>query len=149
MKPRYAAVLVVLASLAIPSQALHAQKKSRDKITRQEIMALPQKDMDVFQVVRNLRPHFLEAPRGVRSMGNSVTFPTVVYVDGKKESGLDALRLMNPMDVDEIRYLDPPQAMNEFGQMANGGAVVIKRYKAPKVQIAPTPSDTVKPPSAR
>ena len=127
--------LVTVAGLAIavafPAR-VDAQKRQRDRITREEILASPHKDADLYQVIRNIRPHFLEGPRGVRSGGNSVIHPIVVYVDGKKDTGIDALKLMAAREIEDVRYFEPSKSMSEFGPTANGGAVVVKRYKAPR-----------------
>lgn len=125
-------VLMALASLALVPAQVEAQKRQRDRITREEILASPYKDQDLYQVIRNIRPHFLQAPRGVRSGGNSVINPIVVYVDGKKDTGIDALKLMAAREIEDVRYFEPSQSMSEFGPFANGGAVIVKRYKAPR-----------------
>lgn len=113
-----------------PGESL-AQKKQRDKITREEINASAHRDLDLYQVVRGLRPQFLEPPKRVRSMrGNSFEAGLTVFVDGRRETGLDALRLMAPLSVEEVRYMDPTQSANEFGPRVNGGALLIKMRKA-------------------
>lgn len=129
--PRMVALMALGVAALLPTQ-VQAQKRQRDRITREEILASPYKEQDLFQVIRNIRPHFLEAPRGVRSGGNSVIHPIVVYVDGKKDSGIDALKLMAAREIDDVRYFEPSQSMSEFGPTANGGAVIIKRYRAPR-----------------
>lgn len=127
-----------------PANAL-AQKRNRDLITRDEIMNSAQREQDLWQAVRSLRPHFLAPPRGVRTMGNAPPGETIVVVDGKRDSGLDALKMIMAADVDEVRYLDPSRSQSEFGTFATGGAVVVKIRKADKLTL-PT-RDTVKPPS--
>lgn len=125
--------LMGFATLAMPVD-LEAQKRQRDRITKQEIEASPHREMDLHQVIRSIRPHFLEPPKGVRSMGGSMAnyTPIALYVDGRKETGLDALRTMNAMMVEEVRYYEPSQAENEFGPSAANGAVVVKMRKSPK-----------------
>src|SRR5689334_18353837 len=95
MKTR-SAVLTCLAvlgiSVAMPAQAQEL-KRDKDKITRAEIEATPQRDQDIYQVIRSLRPHFLRAARGIRSF-NAAALPPAVYVDGRKESDLDALKMI-------------------------------------------------------
>ncbi len=49
-----------------------------------------------------------------------------------KNPGLDALKVMAARDIEDVRYFEPSKSISEFGPTANGGAVVIKRYKAPK-----------------
>ena len=130
--------------MSLLSVPLLAQKRSRDLITREEIEGSPQKDQDIFQVIRSLRPHFLAPPRGVRTMGNS-TLKTVLYVDGVKETDVNALKSILASTVEEVRYLDPTRSESEYGSDASGGAVVVKRLKGP---ATPTPvvRDTTKPP---
>lgn len=135
--------LAVLAFAALPGNA-DAQKRQRDRITREEIMSSAYKDQDLYQVIRTIRPQFLEPPKGVRTLGNSFIYPVVVYVDGKKDTGLDALRLMTASEVDEVRYLEPSRSESEFGPSANGGAIIVKRYKGQRVVPAMV-ADTTKP----
>ena len=127
---RALAAIAFAAAVLLPADA-EAQKRQRDRITRAEILESPHRELDLYQLVRNLRPHFLEGPRGVRSSGYGVINPIVVYVDGKKDSGIDALKLMRALEVEDVRYFEPSQSMSEFGPTANGGALIIKRYKAP------------------
>ena len=111
--------------IAAPTDAF-AQKKSRDVITQEEIEKSGQKDQDLLAAIRSLRPHFLEPPRGVRSMGNGMIYPVVVVVDGRKVPGLDDLVTMMAKDVKEVRYLDASRSQSEYGANANGGAILIK-----------------------
>jgi len=108
---------------------LHGQKRQRDRITREEIMSSAHKDLDLYQVIRSLRPQFLSAPSGVRSLGGSNTPMIAVYVDGRRETGLDALKAIVPVDVEEVRYLDATRAGTEFGPSASSGAVIVKMCK--------------------
>jgi hypothetical protein len=123
-----ALLLAVGATSAAPA-SLHAQpKKSRDLITREEIEASAQKDQDIYAVIRALRPHFLAPARGVRTLGNSSSRMSL-YVDGARESDFNALKSIMAVSVEEVRYLDPTQSEAEYGSVANGGAVVLKRIK--------------------
>ena len=139
---------VVLAGglLGLASSPASAQKKDRDLITREDIEASAQKDQDIYAVIRSLRPHFLAAPRGVRTLGNSVS-RMGLYVDGVHETDMGALKNILASTVLEVRYLDPTRSESEFGSAANGGAVVVKRLKegTPPPPPAP-PRDTTKPP---
>ncbi len=124
------ALLVAWAVVAVAPSSSLAQKKSRDLITREEILKSYQANLDVFAVIRALRPHFLAAPRGVRSLGGGGTAALAVYVDRIRQTGVDQLRQMMAASVEEIRYLDPTRSESEYGITANGGAIVVKRYKA-------------------
>lgn len=149
-----AAVLIVAAGwLALaPSQGL-GQKRQRDVISREEIEQSPQRSEDILRVIRSLRPHFLEGPRGVRQTridpapypgalpvvgaGGSSAAETVVYIERNQLGGVDALRTILADQVGEVRYLDPSRAQTEFGQSAGGGAIVIKLYKGVKPDTKP------------
>jgi hypothetical protein len=122
------ALVAVMALASVPGIA-QAQKKSRDLITREEILASAQKDGDLFNAIKALRPHMLEMPRGIRSMGGTMgTAPLAVYVDKIRQPGGDVLQQILANTVLEVRYLDPNRSQNEFGITANGGAIVIKKY---------------------
>ncbi len=120
---------------------LHAQKKSRDIITREEIDASALKDQDIYAVIRALRPHFLAPARGIRTLGNSSTRMSL-YVDGARESDFNALKNIMAVSVEEVRYLDPTQSEAEYGSVANGGAVLVKRIKGNAEVLPPA----IKPP---
>ena len=124
-------VAVTIGSLVVFTPAdLSAQKKQRDRITRQEIDNSGQKDGDLLAAIRALRPHFLEGPRGVRTLGGGMQNPLMVVVDGRRETGGDALVRIMASQVEEVRYLEPSRAQNEFGVNANGGAIVVKLIDA-------------------
>ena len=141
------ALAMAMPALAASPEDAHAQRRQRDRITREEILASAHANLDLYQVIRSLRPHFLEPPKGVRSF-NAANTPVALYVDGKRDIGLDALKTMVPARVAEIRYLDPSRSESEYGPVAAGGAVVVKLHKEPARQAGePAPSpDTTRPP---
>lgn len=141
-----ALVSVGAIALARPAGAQEA-KRERDRITRAEIEGSAQRDQDIYQVVRSLRPHFLQKPRGVRSLGGTTGGSTLLYVDGVRESDLGQLKAIPAAVVEEVRYLDPTRSEMEYGSDAQGGAVVVKRLKSGSSTPAPVvPKDTTKPP---
>ena len=136
-------LLIAVLGVLLPAVS-HAQKKERDRVKREEILAAGQGDQDLFLALRALRPRFLEPPPGVRTLGNSMQIPTAVVVDGKRMGGLETLQSIVASMVDEVRYLEPSKAGTEYGQMASGGAVVVKLYKGPVGSPkAPAPKDSV------
>lgn len=136
------AFVIVAGAISAAPHSLHAQqKKSRDLITREEIEASAQKDQDIYAVIRALRPHFLAPARGIRTLGNSSSRMSL-YVDGARESDFNALKNIMAVSVEEVRYLDPTQSESEYGSVANGGAVVLKRIKGTGETVPPA----VKPP---
>ncbi len=138
--------LAVAAFVVLPETGL-AQKRQRDVLTRSEIESSASKAGDLHGAIRGLRPHFLTPARGVRTLGNSITEPIAVYVDGTRQTGVDALKSIRAITVQEVRYLDPARAGNEFGSRANGGAIVVKLHKD-QPPGAPLPAPTPPPPLA-
>ena len=135
-------LLLAVLGVLLPAVA-HAQKKERDRVKRDEILASGQQEQDLFLALRALRPRFLEPPPGVRTLGNSMQLPTAVVVDGKRMGGLETLHAIVASTVDEVRYLEPSRAGTEYGQMASGGAVVVKLFKGPVNAKAAAPKDSV------
>ena len=116
--------------VTLPTEAA-AQKKQRDLITREEILNSAQKNGDLFQVIRGLRPHFLLTPRGVRNTRGGARAP-VLYLNGNKMGELSGLKSILAVDAFEVRYLDPSKAEDQFGIGHNGGAVLVQLVKGIK-----------------
>jgi len=126
--PGMLGILVMSAGLT-PEAA--AQSRKRDVITREEILEVAMRHEDLLQVIRALRPHFLAPPRGARSMMNGPPAPVQLYVDDTRRSGLDELRMIKPASVEEVRYLEPSKAQDQYGITHNGGAILVTLRKAP------------------
>jgi hypothetical protein len=135
-------------TLVAPGRALGQEqkepKRQRDVIARWEIEASPKRSDYIFDVIRSLRPHFLETPRGVRhgidgagpggrapmTSGGSTLTEAAVFVDGNRMGGIDVLKGIQAEQVEEVRYFDPSKAEAEFGlTLGAGGAIVVKLYK--------------------
>ena len=144
MRMLKAGVLVMAAAVSLLPAAAEAQKKDRNLITREEIITSAQKDGDLYQAIRSLRSHFLNKPRGQRTMdvqrggptgmqvGTSAALEPIVYLNGNKLGELNLLKNILAADVFEVRYLDPARAQDEFGVDAAGGAVVVTLVKGIK-----------------
>jgi hypothetical protein len=140
-----ALALAIAAVSLSPTDAL-GQKRQRDVITREDNESVMQGSTDLFQVIRKLRPQFLEPPKGGprtlpagrREVTNPATGasgtaavggssgPILVAVDGRRETGIEALKTITPALVEEVRYLDPSRSQNQFGFNASSGAIVVK-----------------------
>ena len=96
-------------------------QRQRDLLTRDEILSSTAQQGDLLQAIHSLRPNFLAIPRG--------TYPrssVVVYVNRIRQTGgLESLRSISAIKVEEVRYLEPTAALNEFGPIASGGALVV------------------------
>ena len=141
--------------LPAPAQAQDKKpKRERDVISREELLEADTKFPDLYEAIKRLRPHFLAQNRGVRTTGVTPGRPgstmcneriepncsarqggytetlAVVYIDDAKLGDLDVLRGLRTMDIDEVRYRSPTQAMADFGLGHDGGAILVKRHKA-------------------
>jgi hypothetical protein len=119
----------MLVSLAGSPTLAECQKKQRDLLTREELLTLEKEDLNLFDAIRRLKPHFLEAPKGRRTLGGGAQYPIVVVVDGRR-GDTQMLEQLRALDVREVRYLEPARAQSEYGITANSGAIVIKRVNA-------------------
>lgn len=139
-----ALLLLVGGGVALPEDA-QAQKKQRDLITREEILESAQKNGDLYAAIRSLRPHFLQPPRGARSMGmernaaggyvqgSGAKAPAaLLYVNENRLGDLDGLKGILAADTYEVRYLEPAKAEERFGVEAAGGAVMVTLIKGIK-----------------
>ena len=106
--------------------------RQHELLTREEILRSTAQQGDLLQAIHSLRPEFLAVPRGVYSRSSPAAAPIVVYVDRIRQSGVQSLRSISASKVAEVRYLEPTAALNEFGPVAAGGALVVKMFDAPK-----------------
>lgn len=122
-----ALVLLVLGCRGHASDPAAAPKPQRDLITRQELLASARADLDLYQAIRSLRPHFLAPAPGVRRASSPSAI--AVYLDGVRQNGLEALRSIGTGFVEDVRYLSPTASQNEFGATASGGAVMVRMHR--------------------
>jgi hypothetical protein len=117
--------------LLAPADGL-AQKKQRDVITREEILQSSHKELDLHRAVRSLRPHFLAAPRGQRTMGAAPAAPVALYIDEARSGDVNSLKDVAAIDVQEVKYLEPAKAQERYGISHSGGAILVTLFKGPK-----------------
>jgi len=159
LQPARLLSLLTVCAVLVPAAAAGQKppKRERDLIAREELVQADQKFPDLLMAVMRLRPHFLAQNRGSRTMGlrpgapgmpicsgairdpnctqregtNTVSKP-VVYIDGMKFGDPEILKGIRTTGVEEVRYLSPNQAVMEYGLGHEGGAVLVKMFKAPK-----------------
>jgi hypothetical protein len=155
------ALALAIAGVTLSPADAIGQKRQKDVITRAEIESVMQGSTDLFQVIRKLRPQFLEPPKGgprtlpagTREVTNPATGARVsaavggtaaailVAVDGRRETGVDALKTIMPAMVEEVRYLDPTRSQNQFGFNASSGAIVVTMRKEDGAKPKDPPSE--------
>jgi hypothetical protein len=78
-----------------------------------------------YDAVRQLRPEWLRR-RGRSSIQTPRAEVLVVYLDGVRFGGPEALRTLTIGGIREIRYLDANDATTRFGTGHAGGALLIQ-----------------------
>lgn len=114
------ALTTILAAACATSPSGGASPSSRDVIGEEEIRELGR--LTAYQVVQRLQPQWLR-PRGVDSFNSE--FGVVVYLDGQRVGGVDALRRVSAPNVQEIRRLDSRQATIQYGTGHPSGALLV------------------------
>jgi hypothetical protein len=104
--------------------------RNRDLITQADLSADPaMRSQSVYEVVRTLRPHFLN-DHGTNTLGASAESDVEagkvhVSFDNGRIVPLSELSSMHANEVIEIRYLNAGQAMQKFGSAARQGPVIV------------------------
>ena len=102
--------------------------RDRNVLTHDEIVSASHDASDLYEALLNLRPHFLEAPRGVQPA--SMPHGTTVYIDGRRAGGLEALHSLTAGSVDDVRYLGPTESQSEYGSRATLVTLVVRLRRA-------------------
>ena len=80
-------------------------------------------DRSLYDTIQRLRPMFLRS-RQVATPSTSPE-PVHVFVDGAKAEGLEALKLIAPRAVKEVRFYEPQDANVRFGTGHHGGLIAV------------------------
>ena len=81
-------------------------------------------DVTLYEALSKLRPAFLRS-RGIIPGATTPAAPIQVYIDGMRMGETDHLRQILAKNVAEVRFLEPQQAIAQFGGNNTGGALVI------------------------
>jgi hypothetical protein len=96
---------------------------SRDEITREQLLEMPQ--ATAFDVVRRLRGRWLR-PRGAGTSMQLDASNIVVYVNDQREpGGINALRSFRAGALQSIEYFDSSRATTRWGTGHPAGAIVL------------------------
>jgi outer membrane cobalamin receptor len=99
-----------------------APRTSREVIIRSQIESM--NATDAYDVVQRIRPEFLRQ-RGASSIAGGAQL-AVVYVDGVRRGGPEALRSLRATEVEEIRFVNGTDATTRYGTDHGGGAIEVK-----------------------
>lgn len=93
-----------------------------NKITQEQIESVGTTS-NAYVLVRRLHPDWLEK-RGTSSI-NRVS-NVVVYVEGSRRGGPDALRQIDVLNVESIEYLNASQATLQYGSGHDHGVIQVE-----------------------
>lgn len=80
---------------------------------------------NAMEVIQRLRPNMLRGRGSAGMEGGANADLIVVYVDGIKAGGLEALSPISAINVKEIRFLSAADATTRFGTGTPAGAILV------------------------
>jgi hypothetical protein len=129
---RLAALPILLLASACASSAsagagATAQRGDPNLIRRTELSEAQLNEMNVYQVVQQVRPRMLSAlgPTSATGMSGGL----VVYVDATKMGNAEYLKEIRMSEVQEIRYLPPSEATLRYGTGHENGVILLRRRR--------------------
>lgn len=111
------------ASAGGQKSAPSAATSPRQVLTQEEILAAGGV-ATALDAVRRLRPQFIRS-RGVTSLRNPTADQVVVYVNGIRAGGVQALEQIPAQDVREIRHVNARDATTKYGTGHTGGVLEV------------------------
>ena len=118
---RFAVPALVVALLAgCTATGNRAPRSSQDLLTRADLEASLQ--ANAYEAIRQARPNWLRV-RGPNSI--YANNPILVYVDGTRSGGVEALQSIPVMAIERMRYYDGTEAQARFGLNHTNGAIEV------------------------
>lgn len=114
---------VVLAGCA-SSPGTSSPGRQRDLITFEEIAG--SNVGTAYEVIEKLRPEYLRSRGSVSPLRSAEPERAVVYIDGVRSGGPDALRNIPRESLQEVRYLNGSDATTMYGTGHGGGAIQVR-----------------------
>jgi hypothetical protein len=96
---------------------------SRNVLTEADLMKSTARD--ALQAIQILRPDWLRSRGSAASISGGVA-EVVVYLNGQRFGGPEALSQFQPTALKEARYMSASEATNRFGTGHNSGAILIR-----------------------
>jgi len=99
----------------------------RNTITAEEIATARTSGWFAYDLISNLRPHFLRSQSPVYLSDRAPVYP-VVYLDEMVHGDLESLRSLSIDGITSIQFIPPYDTTARFGQTLQGGAIVIRTH---------------------
>ncbi|MFB6240877.1 MAG: TonB-dependent receptor plug domain-containing protein [Gemmatimonadota bacterium] len=93
-------------------------------LTSQQIREVQSQYDSMFEVIQNLRPMWLQT-RGNVSFRDPEAQNPAVFVDGVEQGRVEALRRIDPADVEQAEFLSASDATTRYGTGYPGGIIRI------------------------
>ena len=119
------ALLVALAG-GCTATGQRAPRSSQDVLTRADLEASLQ--VTAYDAIRQARPNWLRT-RGTNSI--HANNPIMVYVDGSRSGGVEALQGIPVLAIERMRYYDATEAQARFGLNHTNGAIEVVTRRGP------------------
>jgi hypothetical protein len=115
--------MIVVLGLAACASGGSGTQSRRDVITYEQIQSVSVST--AMEVIERLRPEYVRGRGRTSFDGADATLP-VVYVDGVRAGGVEALRTISANDVREIRYVNATDATTRYGTGHTGGVIEVR-----------------------
>ena len=99
----------------------------RNTITLEEIESARTSGWFAWDLISNLRPHFLRS-QSAQSLNDRDPIYAVVYVDEIYRGELESLKSLSMEGIKSIQFIPPYDTTARFGQTLQGGAIVIRTH---------------------
>ena len=119
---------VLVACSSTPSPTTRVSQSSRDNVTSMEIEATSASS--ALDLVSKLRPHWLRQGGTASIGGGAITNQvTMVYLDGNRLGGIDALRSISAGSVRSMQWISATRAavvLPDIGSEAIAGVISVR-----------------------
>ena len=105
------------------TNAAASTRGSRNVLTEADLMKSTARD--ALQAIQLLRPDWLRSRGSAASISGGVS-EVVVYLNGQRFGGPEALSQFQPTALKEARYMSASEATNRFGTGHNSGAILLR-----------------------
>ncbi len=120
-------VFFSMAGCASATTAAETPIDRRNTITIEEIEKARSSGWFAYELISNLRPHFLRS-QSAQYLDQRDPVYAVVYVDEIVRGDLESLKSLSIDGIKTIQFVPPYDTTARFGQTLQGGAIVIRTH---------------------
>lgn len=120
-------LFLTIAACASAPTATPSPIEKRNTITTEEIENARTAGVFAYDLISNLRPHFLKS-QSAQYLTDREPVYAVVYVDEVVRGDLESLKSLSIEGIKSIQFIPPYDTTARFGQTLQGGAIVIRTH---------------------